>query len=79
MRNATLEQVAALGRYEWRVESGCTRQSLAENAVFRFKALFGAKLSARLVENQQTEAIVKCAVLKRMTNLGRPDSVRIRK
>jgi hypothetical protein len=78
MRNATLGQIAALGRYEWRVESGCTRQSLAENAVFRFKTLFGAKLSARLLENQQTEAIVKCAVLNRMTSLGMPDSVRIR-
>ena len=55
-----------------------THQSLAENAVFRFKALVGVKLSARTFVNQQAEALVKCRVLNRMASLGMPRSERIR-
>ena len=61
----------------WRVSSGCTRQSLAENAVSRFKALFGGKLVARTFESQHVEASVKCAVMNRMTALGMPISQKI--
>lgn len=77
MRNATLQQIRNLGRYEWRASSGYTRQSLAENAVSRFKTLLGTTLSARRFDNQRVEAIVKCGVLNRMTSLAMPDSVRI--
>jgi len=77
MRNATLQQIRNLGRYEWRASSGCTRQSLAENAVSRFKTLLGPTLSARRFDNQRVEATVKCGILNRMTSLGMPDSVRI--
>lgn len=76
-RDATLRTIKAQGRYGWRTSSGCTRQSLAENAVFRFKAVFGGKLWARTFENQQVEAVLKCAVLNRMTGLGMPDTVRV--
>ena len=67
----------AVGRYPWRVGSGCTRQSLAENTVLRFTALLGPKLSARRLDNQGTEAMVKCAALDPMTHLGMPQSVGI--
>ena len=43
------------GRYVWRTTSGATRQSLAENAMSRFKGLLGVKLTARRFENQQVE------------------------
>ncbi len=46
IRDANLRQIQQQGRYAWRVASGCTRQSVAENAVFRFKALFSPKLRA---------------------------------
>ncbi len=36
-RDITLRAIEALGRYGWRTSSGCTRQSLAENAMFRFQ------------------------------------------
>ena len=45
--------------------------------VFRFKSLFGPRLSARRFDNQQTEALAKCMALNRMTSLGMPQSVRI--
>ena len=53
------------------------RQSLAENAVSRFKSLLGTTVAARKFDNQRAEAIVKCGALNRMTSLGMPDSGRI--
>ena len=77
MRDASLRRIEKLGRYEWCASRGCTRQSLAEDAVSRVKAMFGFKLSARRFDNQRVEAIIKCTVLNRMTSLGMPESVQI--
>jgi hypothetical protein len=41
--------------------------AIAENAVSRFKALVGIKLTSRKLENQRTEALVKVRVLNRMS------------
>jgi len=76
-RNRVLQQIEAWGRYPWRVVSGCTRQSIAENTMFRFKALFGGRLWARNLDTQCTEVRVKCSVLNRMTQLGKPEAVRV--
>ena len=76
-RDRVLRRIAAHRRYNWRVTSGATRQSLAENAVSRFKALVGVKLTARTFENQRIEALVKCGVLNRVSVLGLPRSERI--
>ena len=78
MRDAHLRAIRRIGRYQWRISSGCTRQSLAENAMSRFKTLFGPKLSARRFDNQRVEGIIKCEVLNRMPSRGMPESVRIR-
>jgi hypothetical protein len=74
-RNDILQQIAVHGRSAWRVLSGYTRQSIAENRMFRFKRLFGGRLWARSLATQRTEAAVKCAVLNRMTQLGMPATV----
>jgi hypothetical protein len=42
-RDAVLRAIAVQGRYGWRRSSGCTRQGLAENAMFRFKAVLGGE------------------------------------
>ncbi len=68
IRDANLRQIQQQGRYAWRVASGCTRQSLAENAVFRFKRIFGSRFSARRFDNQRMEGWIKCLVLNRMVN-----------
>jgi hypothetical protein len=75
-RNRVLQQIAAHGRSTWQVFSGYTRQSIAENTMFRFKRLFGGQLWARLLSTQRVEAVVKYAVLNRMTQLGMPETVR---
>jgi hypothetical protein len=76
-RNRILQQIAAHGRSAWQVLSGYTRQSIAENTMFRFKQLFGGRLWARRLATQHSEAVMKCLVLNRMTQLGMPETVRI--
>ena len=76
-RNRILQQIAVHGPAAWRALSGNTRQSIAENTMFRFKRLFGGRLWARNLETQRTEAVVKCSVLNRMTQLGMPETIRI--
>ena len=77
VRNRILQQIAVQGRVAWRVLSGYTRQSMAENTMFRFKRLFGGQLCARSLSAQHVEAVVKCATLNRMTQLGMPETVRM--
>jgi hypothetical protein len=76
-RNRTLQQIEQQGRYAGRVASGCTRQSIAENTIFRFKTLFGGRLWARGLDTQRTEARVNCSVLNRMAQLGMPETMRV--
>ena len=73
-RDENLRRVRQVGRRKWKEESGYHRRSLAETAMFRFKTIFGDKLSARVFENQAAEAFLRCAALNRMTQLGMPDS-----
>ena len=68
IREANLRHIQQPGRYGWRVASGCTRQSLAEQAVFRVKTLFGQKLRARRVANQRVAGWITCLVLNRMVS-----------
>ena len=77
LRDANVRQIQQQGRYAWRVASGCTRLSLAENAVSRFKSIFGSRLKARRFDNQQTEGWIKCMVLNQMVRLGLPASERM--
>jgi Transposase DDE domain len=74
-RNYILQQIATHGRSAWRKRSGYTRQSIAENTMFRVKRVFGGYLWARGLQTQRTEAVVKCSVLNRMTQLGMPETV----
>lgn len=83
-RNENLERIRELqglkrrdknwGRREWKKESGYHRRSLVETGIFRLKTIFGEKLNARNGESQDTELLLRCAALNRMTNLGMPDS-----
>ena len=45
--------------------------------MFRFKTLFGDRLSARLFDSQATEAFLCCRAMNRMTQLGMPESYRV--
>ena len=76
-RDANLRRIRQVGRRRWKQETADHQRSLAETAMFRFKTIFGAHLQSRRLPQQQTEALVKCVALNRMTHLGMPTSYRV--
>ena len=76
-RDEALQVIDEIGRLGWQRESGYRKQGRVENTFFRFKSMLGGKLRSRNMESQQTEALIRCHVLNRMFELGRPASVAI--
>lgn len=76
-RNRILDRIEAVGRQQWKQESGYHRRSLAETTMFRFKTIFGGSLRRRRFDNQAVELFLKCAALNRMIQLGKPDSYKV--
>jgi hypothetical protein len=76
-RDQHLRMIEDRGRLGWQKVVGYGRRSLGETAVFRYKAIIGRSLRARTLPAQKTEARAACAVLNRMTGLGRPVSQRV--
>lgn len=73
-RDENLRYIRKYGRQQWKQDSGYHIRSLAETVMFRLKTIFGDKLSARLLETQSTQALIRCLALNRMTHLGMPES-----
>lgn len=73
-RDEALRYIRRHGRKKWKRDSRYHRRSKAENAMYRFKTLFGSSLWARTLENQRVEARIKSRVLNRMVALGMPES-----
>jgi hypothetical protein len=76
-RDENLRSIRKHGRKEWKQSSGYHVRSLSETAIFRLKTIFGDSLSARLLETQTTQALVRCAALNKMTHLGMPHSYKV--
>lgn len=76
-RDENLRSIRKEGRKEWKKNSGYHIRSLAETTMFRLKTIFGGELSARLLETQTTQALVRCAALNKMTHLGMPHSYNV--
>lgn len=76
-RNRNIRSVRKLGRREWCASSGYSRRSLAENAVFRYKAILGQAMRSRSLGGQRVEVNLACKILNTMTSLGMPDSVKV--
>jgi hypothetical protein len=76
-RDENLRSIRKDGRKEWKKNSGYHVRSLAETTMFRLKTIFGGELSARLLETQTTQALVRCAALNKMTHLGMPQSYKV--
>lgn len=73
-RDENIRRIREIGRKKWREEVGYHRRSLAETAIYRIKTIFGDKLSARELEAQACDMLIRCGALNRMTQLGMPDS-----
>ncbi|KAF1014339.1 MAG: hypothetical protein E5299_00826 [Burkholderia gladioli] len=74
-RNGAVDAIARDGRREWKPHSGYHRRSLAENAMYRFKALTGNCLLARHIDSQATAVSVRVGVINQY---GAPRSSAIR-
>lgn len=74
-RTQALADIATHGLSAWKRARGYHHRSLAENAMYRFKQLFGDRLASRRFETQVTEVHVRVAALNVMTYLGMPVSV----
>ena len=75
-RDQHILSIADRGRLGWQEETGYGQRALVETAMGRYKAIIGPCLRARSFTGQQSEAAVGVAVLNRMLDAGRPDSVR---
>ena len=73
-RDENLRYIRQHGRQQWKDDSGYHIRSLAETFMFRLKTIFGDNLSARLLETQITQAMIRCAALNKMTHSGMPGS-----
>lgn len=71
-RDFTVWEIQQKGRAQWKKDSDYHRRSLAETAFYRYKKLLGDRLSARTLQNQETEAFVKCHILNKMTFMKAP-------
>lgn len=76
-RDENLRAIRKDGRKEWKKNSGYHIRSLAETTMFRLKTIFGNELSARLLDTQTTQALIRCAALNKMTHLGMPQSYKV--
>jgi hypothetical protein len=76
-RDENLRYIRKHGRQQWKDDSGYHMRSLAETAMFRLKTIFGAELSARLMDTQTIQALIRCLALNKMSNLGMPESYQV--
>ena len=73
-RDQALRYIRKHGRKAWRLNSGYSKRSLVETAMYRYKQCFSDKMSSRNLAAQKQEAFVKCNMMNRLTKLGLPHS-----
>ncbi len=76
-RDRHLQHIAEHGRMAWQKASGYTTRARAEAAIGRFKQVIGDGLRSRTDERRATEVDIAVHALNRMSELGRPNYVRI--
>ncbi len=76
-RNKNIRWRERVCKRQWQKESGYHQQARAENTLYRYKAILGGALRARLLTSQERESQLGCSILNRMTSLGMPRSERI--
>jgi hypothetical protein len=59
-RNDAIKNIDETSRDEWKEKTGYHKRSLNEVVMYRYKTIFGEKLSARKSTNQKTETRINC-------------------
>ena len=75
-RNFHVETIADKGRMAWQKQVGYGQRSCVEARIGRWKEIIGAKLKARNLQNQKTEAMLAAKALNRMDTLGQAQFTR---
>ena len=73
-RDENIRAIRATTRSKWKQESGYHKRSGVETTMFRTKTIFGEKLYARTVKNQEIEMMLMAKALNLMLYNGMPDS-----
>jgi hypothetical protein len=76
-RDKSAEYQQTKGYQQWRVKNNYGRRELVENTFFRFKTIFGSKFLSRDNVNMKNELNIKCQLLNKMFEIGKPISVSI--
>jgi hypothetical protein len=76
-RDRHIRSIADNGRLGWQRDTDYGKRSKAETAMSRYKRILGDHLHARKLSGQQAEAAIGVAVLNRMIDARRPESVRV--
>ena len=71
-RDENLRQIRRWGPHGWKRRAGYHRRSLVETAFWRIKRSFGETLKNRHLDNQKTEAALRCKLLNHFAHLGLP-------
>jgi IS1 family transposase len=71
-RDENLRQIRRWGPRGWKRRVGYHRRSLVETAFWRLKRSFGETLKNRHLDNQKTEAALRCKLLNYFAHLGLP-------
>lgn len=75
-RDIEVEYQRNKGYQAWRVKSKYGRREMSENTFFRFKNSFGSQFLSRGIENMKNEITIKCRLLNKMFQIGKPISIR---
>ena len=65
------------GYHAWRVKNKYRRRESVENTFFRFKNFFGSKFMSREENNMKNEMTIKCQLLNKMFEIGKPVSMKV--
>ena len=75
-RDTHLLMIDSLGTLGWQEATGYRRRALVETTMGRYKSIIGDRLRSRGDAARRTEAVVGVAVLNRMLDAARRNSVR---
>lgn len=74
-RNLYVQEIQALGKKTWKQKYGYHQRSKVETTFSRDKRIFGERLPSRLEDNQGVDLFLRCKLLNRFFELGKPKSV----
>lgn len=76
-RDRHIQAITETGRMAWQTASGYNQRAKVEGQVGRWKQVLGPALRFHTDAAQAAEVAIGVAVLNRMLDLGRPNSVRV--